>query len=200
MINTISIFLPIILVLQSCVFSDCKRVELTHDEKEWFNAYRTDDTLLFRSNLGKIDTLVVKSMSDSYTACNKFELGDYQYNEAGMVLQSSNSHGLGSGHSKIFMNFTKSLQYDTLEPCDKYFKVFDLFSERIGAMDSIPSDTLQISGLSNHLVTYLFKPGVYASDGDSGDQKIVSFNWSKEYGLVRYTIFTGEVYDFWKKI
>lgn len=46
----------VIFMLYSCT---CKQVNLTKNEKQWLDPYKKGDLLIFKSNKGKIDSIIV---------------------------------------------------------------------------------------------------------------------------------------------
>jgi hypothetical protein len=191
-----------VIQLSSCFQTGCKKIDLSHEEKVWFDVFEKGDLFLYKKDDLTIDTFKVTGISLSYTVCNKFELSKYQYNEGGGRLKLLNSRSVYP--KKVLVNFTKSLQYNGQErdPCLKYFTVFDLSSDCIKDLGGIPVDSIEVPGIPNRLLmTYRFdKDSSYMHDSNGGHTYLTSFNWSKEYGLIRYTTNKDEVFDFWKKI
>ncbi|UTN03707.1 hypothetical protein L0669_20555 [Flavobacterium bizetiae] len=50
------ILLAVCTMLYSCT---CRQINLTYNEKEWLNLYKKGDVLIFKSNKGNIDTIMV---------------------------------------------------------------------------------------------------------------------------------------------
>lgn len=191
------------LSLKSCFNNaDCHQLNLSKEEKSWFRAYRTGEKILFKSNQNRIDTFLVGKKIDTYTVCNKFELGPNQYNYVSLSLKASNCHGLEkkSYICGFSMLFTKEFQTDNEKNCVKNINVFDLYTEELTSLDSVPVEIINSSILGRGYQTYLFKNGKGTNDINGGVATVQSFNWSKENGLIRYRLATGEVYEFWKKI
>lgn len=84
---------------------------------------------------------------------------------------------------------------DPKDECIKSFQVYDLYA----SVDSITDKNLVIEyinlpAISNKPIkTYRFVVGDGFSDKES--QKVESFNWSKQFGVVKYVIkFVNEEY------
>jgi hypothetical protein len=200
--NMILILFLLPLFVGSCIFSEnsCIKVKLTKEEKSWFYNYKKGQRILYKSNLGKVDTFTVTGGGgDSYTTCAPFELGKYEYNTDGFIMQSSKCHGTNSFNCCVNVIFTKEGQKVGKTPCDKRFRVFDLNTPDLTSLDSIPKVVLKLESLNKTVSTYFFDVGKFVEDNDFSNNGVKSFNWNKEHGLVQYSLFTGEVYTFWKK-
>lgn len=191
----------IFFTVSSCILNNtkgCKKIYLSKEEKSWFSSFQIGERLLYKDQYGKIDTLLITGVGESFTTCNKFELGEYQYNKIGINMKPSNYHGVSN--CSVNVVFSKHLQKSSSVPCDKAFYVFDLITNYSSDLNQIKIDTVKLSFFNKEVPTYLFEKGNNTSDLDEGQQIVTSFNWSKDYGLVRYTLFNGKVYNFWKKI
>lgn len=64
-------------MLYSC---RCRQINLTYNEKEWLNSYKKGDVLIFKSNKGNIDTIMVINKEEFITNedCQWFTIGDAQ--------------------------------------------------------------------------------------------------------------------------
>jgi uncharacterized protein YneR len=172
---------------------------LTKADKVWLKPYLTVDTVLFKSDKNRIDTFALDAKDgiyEDYTTCSKFELGPNTYNYSGASLQSKERHG--SGNRGFSIGITKDHQEISDLECIKNVQVFDFYADFVYESDT----NLKVEYLSvplNHkrTKTYFFEMGDQFSG--SHKSKIISCNWSKKCGLVRYVLFTGEVYDLYKK-
>ena len=182
--------------------TDCKQLLVTTKEKSWFRVYQSGEKVLFKSDRNHIDTFIVGKQIDSYTICNKFELGAYQYNYVSLSLKASNCHGMSkqSFQCGFSLSFTKEHQTEKDKDCFKKMYVFDLYTDELTSMDSVLKETVNSEVSGRRYQTYLFINGKGTDDINGGVATVQSFNWSKEHGLIRYELATGEVYEFWKKI
>ena len=179
----------------------CVKIGLSLEDKDWFKIYMKNELFLFKSNLNNMDTIKVAfPIQPDYTVCNKFELGGYQYEENVVVLKSVNCHGLESEFCDIRMHFSKSLQLKTDIDCLKSFSVFDLNTDLLKTLSEY-QDSVELKYLNKKLNCYTFNYSKRnVSDWNEGIHTLKEFNWSKEYGLVRYELDSGEVYELisWK--
>ena len=51
-----ALLILLIIVLNSC---NCIETHLTNDEKAWFSAYEKGQKIIFKSNLGNLDTIEI---------------------------------------------------------------------------------------------------------------------------------------------
>lgn len=180
---TASIFVLILFFsASSCVFSDCKQKDLPKSEKAWFKNYALNQKYLFKSNQGRIDTLRVVDVMDDYTPCNKFELGEYQYNIQEVWFKSATLGG------RIYASFNTTESNDI----EKSFKFVDLYGYYYGDEINECSDKIKINLFSDSIHVYTFN---HTNAKSKGDGIIHSFSWSKEHGIVRYETTEGEVFE-----
>lgn len=180
-------------LLNSCLFSGCKKVNLTKSEKSWFNAYKLKQIVIFKSNLGNVDTFFVKQKFLTYTSCSKLERGPSQYEIISINLL--NKKNKSNNTVDVNIEFSKSYQDSLSIPCIKYFRVYDL----TGGYESI-EDTLIYKSIiwqNKKYNSLFFKFGSTLTSEYAS--KIESFNWTKELGLLRYTTFKGEVFELLKR-
>lgn len=193
------IFSTILLIHSACSINNnegCTKINLNSEDKGWFSFYKKHKTICFRSNLDSIDTLKVAFPIESeYTVCNKFELSEYQYEEIVVILKSLKCHGLESNFCDITMNFSKHLQMSTEKECLKSFKAFDLRTDLLESLIEY-KDSIRIKSIDKSLSCYTFnfsKPHI--GDMDGGTHILKQFSWNKEYGLVKYELSNGEIYE-----
>lgn len=202
-------FFSIIIVLaltpfiKSCVFSGCEKVNFNQEDLSWYKSLPNEgDTLFFRGSDNSIDTFVIGNRFREYTDCNKMAFGDYQYDEfrcAGTLINIKGKNDFfGTGFDFFF---TKRNQNDSISSCNKSIQVFDLqTSGIITSLNVFKVDTIVIESLNKRLSTVFINNSKYADfDSSTNPIEIISFNWSKEYGLVRYTTRDSVVYEYWKK-
>ena len=189
--------LAILIFLQSCSFDEnCKQIRLSSKDISWFNFYKKHHTICFKSNYNNYDTLLIpSSITSDYTPCNKFELGDYQYEEMAVSLKFSKCHGLESNFCEATLRFSKHLQTNDKKDCLKNFEVFDLSTDMLSNLKEY-EDSIQLKKFKNSLHCYTFnlsKPHTSAVKGSSSILR--EFSWSEEYGLVKYELSNGEIYE-----
>lgn len=194
----LAIVIFLLVTLQSC-FSNCNEIKLTKADKVWLKPYSTVDTILFKSDKNRIDTFALNAndrIYEGYTTCSKFELGPNIYNYSGISFRSNKHHG--SSSCRLSIQVTKDHQEPTDLECIKEFEIFDLNASFVNDLDSsLKMEYLTLSINNRKTKTYFFTLGDNFSNNYSGN--VMSFNWSKKYGLVRYVLFTGETYNLYKK-
>jgi hypothetical protein len=168
----------------------CNRVRLSEAEKKWIEFYSEGDTLIF-GNTKQIKEFVVTDKGSGFTACNKFELGPNEYENNGALLKSNTL--------EININFTKENQNNNEPDCHKNIYVSDLYSKNITNLGVLKQEPVYVPYLNKEIPTYLITSDTLTIDIDGGNQYVRSFNWSKKYGVVRYTRFNDEVFTLKKK-
>ncbi|MFH6935160.1 hypothetical protein [Flavobacterium sp. FlaQc-30] len=76
------------IVINSC--GKCVETNLTKEERAWFSVYEKGQTIVFKSNLGNIDSLLVTDKMETFgnKDCNWFEIGTIQNNMLNINLRS----------------------------------------------------------------------------------------------------------------
>jgi hypothetical protein len=181
--------------------SGCKKVSLSKSDLEWFNAYEEGDTLIFRSQTGEKDTLVVITAGSYYSDCNRFELGDYQYNTAKFSMRYIKNGKLEMLENTIELSFSKGIENRNQSNSSKRFSVWDLDSSPKD-MSIVETEEIQLSTTKNKHLVYVFLAGDswYTRDSDSGSFDLEAFYWSKNYGLMRYDKKGGDIYELYKHL
>lgn len=187
--KTFLFFMFILILLEftmkSCVFSGCELIKLPANEKKYFKESKLDENFIFKSNLGRFDTLKVVKLYDRYTSCNKWERSNYQYNKNYIALSSSLSNG------KIYINYT--INY--LKEIERSFNFKDLYGYFYDTEINECLDKIKITSFSDSLICYTFDTSNSSSDNNG---IIESFSWSKEHGFLRYVTKEGEVFELQK--
>lgn len=188
------------LVLFSCNNNKgCKQISLSKENKEWFNGLKGVDSLLFQSDRGNIDTFVVKEVASSYTQCNKFELGENQYESFEFVMKQINRKCFNPQNNRtVWIKFFKDVTNGLDNSSQKNFSVFDFESDWFVDFSLLEKDSITLSTDKKRYDIYFFhRNGEYNEDGTKSYVK--AFYWSKNYGLLRYELNTGETFEFFKK-
>ncbi len=118
----------------SCHLNDnCTKLYINKDEKEWFKHNIGNELILFKDSKGNIDTFQIEKVDDFFTDCNKFELGEFQYNTISMALFKKKK----KKKEMVFkMIFSKELQNKSMTSCYKNFEFYNLTVEYITNMDT----------------------------------------------------------------
>lgn len=176
----------LLILLKSCLYSDCEVVYIPEEHKFWLNLYEENDTLIFESNLGYFDTLVLDDFETRISPCNRFELGPYQYKSQRLYLRSSVrdmdfllrvSSDVSDCYIKLAMN---SLIYCYREENDSVIQVINY------AEDNLVDEFLLVIDTTN------------CSHYNNGDY--ISFSVSNKKGLIEYETKYGEVFSLLKHI
>jgi hypothetical protein len=180
----ILILLPLSsILLKSCLYSDCEVVYIPEEHKFWLNLYEENDTLIFESNLGRYDTLVMTEIESDISPCNKFELGSFQYESKSFYLRSKVSD------RAIFLRVSSNNT-----------DCFDFNGFRYCARDSIGIEKEQFSfhDSDHNVEKYYYINSANRNDYDQN--RIDSFAISNKLGFVKFSTQFGEVYSLIKHV
>ena len=179
----------LLLFLNSCTCK-CIKTHLTNEEREWFNAYRKGQQIIFKSNLGNIDTL---SVSNKYEAfgnkdCNCYEVGNIQNNVMNIDLQSKICH-----NDSYCAGGISIIKEKMDEKCFPSFSLFGLFYSKIHQKVEPKTESIKLI-TANIVYNYVY----HIQDGVNGDNfgncYLKSFYWDKKEGLIRYDTSEGEIF------
>ena len=175
--------------ISACYISctNCEKLNLTATEKAWVNHYQVGQKFIFKSNIGKIDTLIVKDTSDKYTPCNKIELSKYQY-EIYLVLFTVKSKNDYNGDES-------SISFSTQEWVAKMPYIYwgNLGPYRNDLKNKIPTPIDTILNNVNLTSVYYYAKGLNTEQ--YGEKEYFkNFFWSKELGLMAYTTESNELF------
>ena len=191
----IKIVIPLILlaiVLNSCT---CVETHLTEDEKSWFSAYDKGQVIIFKSNLGNLDTIVVTEKLETHNNknCNWFEIGTIQPEIMFITLKSKICHNNSYCEGQIFISKGKES-----EKCYPGFSFFGLLqkNEPKYLVSNLEKIKLIVSDVTYSQV-YHFENGVNANGYGTNSPK--SFYWDKRAGLIKYETHDGEVFELLKQ-
>jgi hypothetical protein len=192
----IKIVIPLILfaiVLNSCT---CVETHLIEDEKSWFSAYDKGQLIVFKSNLGNLDTIVVAEKQETHNNknCNWFEIGTIQPEIMFITLKSKICRNNSYCEGQIFISKGKES-----EKCFPGFSLFGLLQKN-GLKYRIPKqeNIKLIVTNKTYSQVYHFEDGVNANGYGTNSPK--SFYWDKKDGLIKYEAKDGEVFELLKKI
>jgi hypothetical protein len=182
--NYILIFIA--LMLNSCT---CKQVNLTENEKQWLDPYEKGDLLVFKSNLGNIDTIVVTKKVNFYTNenCEWFTIGDTQNQGINIDLKPKKCHNKSYCEGEISI-IKSTVEKDTAP----FFRIFGLeFSKNTSHL--IKREIILSTNGKVYNSAYLFQEGLNADN--YGNNYMKSFIWDKKDGLIRYESADGEIFE-----
>ena len=199
------ILIPIasILLLCSCGQSSCIKKRILSTDKHWFNPYDSLDVVVFKSNYGNFDTLIVTTGKNDnwFTDCNRFELGPFQFETVSMSIKSNNKHG-SSYDGEISITLTS--QFFTWDgrpkgdtDCQKIIRVYNTEARFFDNSPQLISQTISNPYLKKQISSFYFDKNCNYFDKFYGN--INSFNWNRKLGLLRYTTVDGEIYDLFEE-
>ncbi|WP_128414662.1 hypothetical protein [Flavobacterium sp. Root901] len=180
------ILITICFAIYSCT---CKQVNLTKNEKEWLNPYKKGDILIFKSNLGSIDTVKVIDKTEFITNenCQWLTIGDTQNQGINIDLKPNICHN--KFYCKGEVSIIKSNVDDETAP---FFRIFGLeFSKNV---DRLIKRKVVLSTTGKvYKSAYLFQDKINADN--SGNNYMKTFFWDKIDGLIKYESNDGEIFE-----
>lgn len=190
-----------VLLCSSCMNNiGCKKISISQDEKRWLDFYQIGDSIFYKSNLGNIDTFLVKDVNDYfYTSCNKFELGENQYESNGVTLKCLNVLKRENFNQEVWFNFKKNVNNISDSTSFKYFNVFDYKTETFSDFNEIEKSVINLTTTGKEYDAYFFDRSGRHSNEDGTAVVIKLFYWSKEHGLLKYETANGEIFEFFRK-
>lgn len=192
-IKKILLFILFTIFLNSC---NCVETKLTDDEKEWFSAYDKGQIIIFKSNLGNLDTIEVSEKLETHNNknCNWIEIGTTQPEIMFITLKPKICRNNSYCEGQIFISKVKES-----EKCYPGFSLFGLLQKN-GLKYLIPKleKIKLIATNKTYSQVYHFENGVNANGYGTNSPK--SFYWDKKDGLIKYETKEGEVFELLKKI
>ena len=174
------IVFPSILLTSCWLEENCKKIDVSEEDKSWFTQYKKGQLFIYKNTENQFDTLVVSEVWNSYSVCNRFELGDYQMRTVGITMDIINREIPG-------VSIIKETGAKVPEISVKIWANRDsTTTKRFGIMDL---DYYSDSSLSN-TVSYQNQssnPKLYGG-------YLQSFVWKKDSGLVSYTTLDSITY------
>lgn len=174
-------------LLQSC-FSNCNEIKLSQDDRSWITPYLNIKSVIFKSDQNNQDTFFLKEKYEDYTTCSKFELGPNIYNYAAITFESKNTPK--SLKKKFSVGIEKDHSHELPSECLIRLSLLDLDSR----FDNLKDSLLIFETITNPYNGRNYKT-LRFTRGDrftSTPSRIRSYNWSKEDGLIRYEMASGE--------
>lgn len=176
----------IVAILYSCT---CRQVNLTKNEMQWLDPYKKGDLLIFKSNKGNIDTILVSDKEEFYTneKCQWFTVGDTQKQGINIDLKPTICHNESYCEGEI--SIIKSNVDDETAP---FFRIFGLeFSKSVAQL--IKQKVVLSTTGKVYDSAYLFQDEINADNYGNNYMKL--FFWDKEDGLIKYESNDGEIFE-----
>lgn len=180
-----------LIILASC---NCVETHLTDEERIWFKAYEKGQIIVFKSNLGNIDTLVVTNKTEIFgnKECNWYEIGTIQNNIINIDLKS-----------KICRNepyCTGGISISKDKQDEKSFPSFSFLGLMYSKIYQTEEPIMKSVKLTSNNKTYPY--ALYFEDkvnaNNFGNNYLKSFYWDKKEGLIRYESHEGEIFELLK--
>jgi len=196
-------FLVLMVGMTACGLPYCKKIKFDENDLLWLNPYEKDDTIIFVSNLDRFDTILVTA-KDVYNPSNTFIFdlrgcncweGDNEFNAiAGFDLNFIDKDLIQENPNVTDGGFSIN-KVEKGKAAELSFSFCELYSRKI----TTDNDTSIL--LSNKLVSDCISIKKDECDIGQAQSKlnIQDFIWSKQFGLIQYTLETGEKYSYFKK-
>lgn len=188
----------IILIFSLTILTSCHCVEthLTKEEKEWFSAYEKGQSIIFKSNRGHLDTLIVTEKVETFgnKDCNWFEIGTIQNNMLNINFKSKTC--LSEANCEGIISISKD------KPDEKEIPFIRLFGLEFAP--KAEHSLLKKKSIKLSMTKTVYKSAYFFEDqinsNSYGSNYLKSFYWDKKVGLIRYDLYNGEVFELLKKI
>jgi hypothetical protein len=167
----------------------CSQTELTASEKEWINAYRENQILIFKSDLNHFDTLVVKIKRNFYSDCNMLETGSVKFHIMSVNLEPKTCPD--TNYCVVTISIEKENQNTPALP---FIRAFALeYSPHIQS-DQLTGTNITLStSHKSYDSCYIFESSLNTTS--AGINYLISFVWDKRDGLIRYTNKRNETFE-----
>lgn len=197
------VFIALIVGMTACGLPYCKKVKFDENDLMWLNPYEKGDSIIFASNLDRFDTIVVTAKdifnpSNTFIfdlrGCNCWE-GDNEFNAIASFGLNFIDKDIIQKNPNITDGFFSVEKFEKGKAAELSFSFCELYPRKI----SSENDTSIL--LNNKLIQYCIY--IRRDECDIGQRQsklnIQNYIWSKQFGLVQYTLETGETYSFFKK-
>lgn len=183
------------IVFTSCN-NNCIQTHLTNDERDWFLRYRKGDVIIFKSNLGNLDSLKVVSKTEGFTNpdCNRIGVGKYQQEFIKIEFEPNvykNIDIYNVAEISIYKDYPDKIDFP-------FFRIFGLEYADIIENHNLIREKITLSTTNKTYFVYSFKENVNTTN--AGNEYLKSFQWDKKEGLIRYEANNGEIFELLKKL
>lgn len=169
------------IALSGCeLMGDCTKINIPKHERQWFDNYSNPRKIILLSQYGNTDTITYTDGEWYYTPCNKFELGDKQF-------ENFSVRGVSvANDSRINLEY-----YSVNKKKDKKGYIYfnnariDFYDNDINKRATKRYCKYKNDSLNGHLLNYY--------NADSNDVAIAF--WSMELGIIEYETGAGEKFE-----
>ena len=158
---------------------DCIKVDIPKNEKSWFLEYKKPRKIILKSNLGRIDSLELLDLTSNFSTCNKFETGEFQYEQCVIEIFSNLMK------EKIFFSYYSSKSSYQKGYIEFDNAIIDFYKNDINQRASKRYCKYKNDSLIGHILK--------SSNVDSTE--ITTAFWSKELGIIEYQTGAGEKFE-----
>lgn len=186
------LFILGVIILNSC---NCVETNLSKEEKEWFSAYNKGQTIIFKSNLGNLDTIIVTEKLEFHgnKDCNWIEIGTIQNHMMNIDFKPKVCH-----NEEPYCEGGISISKDGVdEKCFPSFSLFGLYFSKLYNKNLPKTESIKLTtNNKTYSLAYHFEDKVNANG--FGKNCIESFYWDKKEGLIKYEAKDGEIFELLK--
>ena len=173
----IVLFTILITLLNSCGVTKTK---LTEKELKWITVYKQNDTLIYKSSQGVLDTSYIVKSEAYYPEYIPIEVHDkYLPHSAVVLYKNKNLEHTPDGNQLIYM---------VKKYPDKQVRLF---------INYLSSGFIILDLANNEIEKYksgkIYTFGTYYSKAESWQPK--KFFWHKDYGIIKYITHDDEVWE-----
>lgn len=173
----VSIFL---IVFSGCeLMGDCTKISISKDEKNWFLEYKKPCKIILKSDLGRIDSLEFLDLRSSFSSCNKFETGEFQYEKCVIGVFSNLMK------EKILFSYYRSKRNNQKGYIDFGDASISFYKNDINKRATKRYCKYKNDSLIGHVLNYY--------NADSND--VATAFWSMELGIIEYETGAGEKFE-----
>jgi hypothetical protein len=186
------ILILLLLILYSC---NCYQTHLTNEDKTWTAGYQKGQIMIFKSNLGNLDTIQVKERIEDFTNpdCNRLEIGSQQRQYISIELKPNKCHNIYYCNCTIWLE-----KEDDKQEVSPSIRTFGLEFSTSNQLYRLISEKLILSTSNKKYNAYYFADKLNAIN--YGNNYLKSFYWDKKDGLIRYESYDGEIFELLKII
>ncbi|OXB10872.1 hypothetical protein B0A81_02600 [Flavobacterium plurextorum] len=178
--------------LNSC--GKCIETHLTDEERIWFKAYEKGQIIVFKSNLGNLDTLLVHEKNEGHgnENCNYYGIGPIQPHIMNITLKRKNCKNESNCNAGISISKNKEN-----EKCFPGFYAFGLYQD-----GNLKDESSKVTNFKLSTVKTIYNEVYHFEDGLNAKNVTLvflkSFYWDKKGGLIRYDTNEGEIFELLK--
>lgn len=184
MLRNLTYFFILGFLLNACVFSNCETIDLTKEEKSYFDTFQTNKTLKFKNKI--LNSTIIFNIDFKimeYSTCSKIEIGPFVNQYFNIQYESNISDSNWLTQFSIYFEKEKKQK-----KCFKEFRCLDFYTNFYDETDKLKwiefkNKPLQVLFLDKH--KFKEQPNNY----------VKAIYWSKKYGLVRFDTFDGQYFE-----